>query len=698
MTSKNLFFKVMKNDLSRRLWNIAISFLGFFVMLPLLSTMELSNLQQQVASGELSREKLITTYATIISGNGNEMIVLLTMFLSIFLAFTGFAYLYSKSKVDLFHSVAIKRVDMFKMLYINGVIIYFIPYIFNLALYFIIGGFNGLITTYTFKLAAVAMLNNVVHFILIYNVAILAIVMTGNTVVGGLGTLVFCFYGSYVLVAKEGVFDAYFNTYYGGRGIGEGVLSPIVSYIYSLMNIRNDYFASAFIRMAIVLAIAIILLAICIILYVKRPSEGCTRAMAFNITKAPIRILITLPAAILGGILFVSTVSNKSVGWLIFGVIFVAIIVHGVIEVIFNSDFKSFFNAKIQLLAVIVITLFISVGAKYDWFGYDSYVPDREDISEIYMDFANIDNGIGYYKEDGQYLHYDSEYKIENISIEDLDAAYSIASECAKNHNLTDGKYLGNINIKYVLKNGKEVYRAYRSVSYENIDEALTKIYDSEDYKNDAFPIMTRDEATVYSVEVYLPNKDYLTTLALDDRQKTEFLEAFKKDVYNSSLETVKKNTPITCINFKWKNSFNNEMSDGQYYIYPDYANTLALIENYCGVYEVLLDKMDITSVVIDDCNYKGETGLEIENYASEILYEEEYNQATYTITDRNAINQLKDCWIRDSLNDSNVYRDSSYEIYISINYITDGGREETMTGTVSKVNSPEWIKELFND
>ena len=42
MTSKNLFFNLMKEDLKRRLWAVALTFLTFFFALPVATALSLS--------------------------------------------------------------------------------------------------------------------------------------------------------------------------------------------------------------------------------------------------------------------------------------------------------------------------------------------------------------------------------------------------------------------------------------------------------------------------------------------------------------------------------------------------------------------------------------------------------------------------------------------------------------------------------
>ena len=44
MTSKSLFFRLMKEDLKRRLWAFGLSFLTFFFAMPVLAAMGVTNL------------------------------------------------------------------------------------------------------------------------------------------------------------------------------------------------------------------------------------------------------------------------------------------------------------------------------------------------------------------------------------------------------------------------------------------------------------------------------------------------------------------------------------------------------------------------------------------------------------------------------------------------------------------------------
>ena len=48
MTSKNLFFRLVKEDLKRKIWAISLSFLLFFFWMPVAAAMKISSLKQNL--------------------------------------------------------------------------------------------------------------------------------------------------------------------------------------------------------------------------------------------------------------------------------------------------------------------------------------------------------------------------------------------------------------------------------------------------------------------------------------------------------------------------------------------------------------------------------------------------------------------------------------------------------------------------
>ena len=108
MTSKSLFFRLMKEDLKRRLWAFGLSFLTFFFAMPVLAAMGVTNLEQQYAlwmedagnydfgagnTAETEFSRRLGELAVESIGLENVVMGFLVITAALVLALTGFLYL-----------------------------------------------------------------------------------------------------------------------------------------------------------------------------------------------------------------------------------------------------------------------------------------------------------------------------------------------------------------------------------------------------------------------------------------------------------------------------------------------------------------------------------------------------------------------------------------------------------------------------
>ena len=136
MTSRNLFFKLMREDLKRKIWAISLAFLSFFFWMPVNAAMSISNLQQTyerwlvngttfgegITAESRYAERLLDIVATTI-GLENVLNVATVIAAAIIMALTGFIYLHSRKQMDFYHSIPVKREIIFAVKFINGIII-----------------------------------------------------------------------------------------------------------------------------------------------------------------------------------------------------------------------------------------------------------------------------------------------------------------------------------------------------------------------------------------------------------------------------------------------------------------------------------------------------------------------------------------------------------------------------------------------
>ena len=116
MTSKNLFFKLMKEDLKRRLWAIALVSLGFFFFYPVVTAVLAGEIKQYVdyAKGLKEYTRTVTNWLSVECG----MTVFMMMVTSLICGLSSFSYLNSKSKVDFYHGIPVRREKLLSLIHI----------------------------------------------------------------------------------------------------------------------------------------------------------------------------------------------------------------------------------------------------------------------------------------------------------------------------------------------------------------------------------------------------------------------------------------------------------------------------------------------------------------------------------------------------------------------------------------------------
>ena len=129
MMSKNSFWASMLENNKRRIWVWIVSGLLWFFYYPvgmalMMSRKKNHNMIDRL-TGEAARARLLEESDFWLSANiGVGMLI--TLF-AIVCAIQGFSYLYSRKKVDMYHSVPVKKTRRFAVIYINGILIYLIP-------------------------------------------------------------------------------------------------------------------------------------------------------------------------------------------------------------------------------------------------------------------------------------------------------------------------------------------------------------------------------------------------------------------------------------------------------------------------------------------------------------------------------------------------------------------------------------------
>lgn len=607
MISKNLCFKLMKEDGKRRIWTISLLFLTFFfsIVLPIIFAVS------EPANTFPSQQRWINyvTQSVITSiGPQNLFVVAIMVIGSVICAVSGFSYLYTNKKVDLYHCIPVKRGQLFTALFLNGILMTGVIYLLNVLIGMVIASIFGVSFSATASIALMTFGFHMAYYILLYATVVLAMTLTGNMIIALLGTLVFFFYGPGVTALVNSYMSIWFSYYsrysdIGGSSFFETIIknsSPLVHYINNVANYHNVQLAETIVT---VLFIAVLLFVLTYWLYRCRPSEASGKAMSFSYTMMPIKMLLVIPSSLAFSLFFWEM--RESNGWTIFGLLFGAVFTHCLIEIIYHFDFKKLFTHKKHLAICIIASLIIFSGFQFDWFGYDAYLPKESDVKAAAISIDSEGNWVSYGKVRSTIINYDTleyyweyedgiDYVKNNMEITDVKDILSLAQKGidASSESVSPDY---TVYIQYTLMNGRNVSRRY-VVPMDVIEDEVERITDSMEYKVGYFPILKQTAEETVNVNIRQLN---VITAVNQERAAKKLLEAYKQDFMELSVSTRKQELPIASIQFMTvdqREAVNFEpvydyyedyyiasnIADRSYYpIYPSFTRTLEGLQEF---------------------------------------------------------------------------------------------------------------------
>jgi len=345
-----------------------------------------------------------------------------TLLLSGIIALVFFNYLFSKKRVDLYHSIPVNRKKLFIVNYISGIIVYISGLISAYIVCTIIAIPNHYMTGKAVLNMIAAIIINLVHFLFGYSIVIFSIMLTGHIVVSILGAFTISLFYPVLASILSYFSNNMFVTYMTCNAVKEDLttkyywLSPVASYVTIVQrlinqwdvksyvvinNITNIYGTSSYTKIESVypalimpFVMAALFTGAAYYLYMKRPSEAAGKTIAFKKSQPVIRIPIVILGGFIGTWFMMSSVSGFRTNWIWLGLIIGVLLSHCILEIIFNESFKALFSDKIQL----VVSLFAAaaiVGIYYgDLTGFDKKIPNREKIEEAAVYFDGIDSNL----------------------------------------------------------------------------------------------------------------------------------------------------------------------------------------------------------------------------------------------------------------------------------------------------------------
>lgn len=601
MTSKHYFSNYMRQDLKHKTWMLALSILGNMLALPIAFMIVLGNMNYRYDMNEAREQAMyiirslggmVAFFDKYALGLGGVIAV----GGAIIVGLASFRYLQNKSMSDTFQSIPLKRRDLFLTGYLNGIILWAVPYLGSLLLTLLIAitkfvglknewqkiGGEKLLDMELFELPTmghlllIALRTTVILlliYLLVYHLMLLAYMLAGNMI----NTLVLAAIIGAGAISVYGCFMLY-NNYYllthierdiESIGLKLGLwLSPaalvITDFVYFMADNTLDF---SYIIVSVVMTIALGVGAY--IAFLKRPTELAEQGVKKKWLTLTCQVLVSFIGAVGGWAITTALVNVFAKGaslliWGIGGAVLVGGFVFGVLDVIFNMDFKAFFKHYKWMILAIGLSLVVSISYYYDLFGYDTYLPKKEQIESIAVGCDDFMSWSGRFDRVLLGENETGEALLDKMKFTNADVAYDFLKIAAKSSEIRrlgdrgrevsvviidaagymddyDTLYWEDMYVKVTLKSGRSYYRRYMIPN--NVDTtACYEILSSPEYLTTMCQVPDKAINLVQNADIYndfetaiYNAEDYeigrVSQLAMDKETVRKIVIAYNEEV-----------------------------------------------------------------------------------------------------------------------------------------------------------------------
>ncbi len=326
---------------------------------------------------------------------------------------------------------------------------------------------------------------------------------------------------------------------------------------------------------------AIIFYILAFVLYKKRHNETAEDIAGFRCLNYILKYFLTLLVALVVFSGFASSYNYDAVmAWITVAIL--SVVTYFGVEMLLRKTFRVWGSYRGFIACGGFFVAFILIITKTSFFGYETRVPDINEVESISVceAYRCIGNTISN-QHNGIYDHY------ENCDLffddkEIIEKGIKIHKERIKEGENDQKEYSNLTEIRYKLKNGKTMSRRYYMTDNEAF-ELMDKLYANEKYKN-AYELFLRDDITVKSAYIYYEENKTITPIE-------DFARCMREDIKQLSYSDIRS---------RW-NSFGIEveyevdLGEGEKYrahsweeISPRYKNTLEWLKE--NGYEVNFD------------------------------------------------------------------------------------------------------------
>ena len=545
MTSKRLFFNIMREDMRHRLWMIALSCLVSFLMLPVSWLVLISTNSGVVDLMEWEQAKDFFSQYFVLVGT------CFTIVGALIVGSCGFRFVFHKEMTDLYHSIPVRRRTLFLVCYLDGLLIWFVPLALNLAVTLLMAArslirwFGAAQMYAVLRSASLTLALLILVFMVFYHLVLTAVMLSGNPL-NTFVTMIMLGFGEIVIYLLCMLFAEFYLETCCWSDIHRAAVyaSPPVSAVYLMIRLGDYLYRSglnpSFAELAgPVLANAVMAAVLWLAaygLYVRRPSELAHQGVRNKVMNPLMKLAGGIIAGLSGWLFFygITVTSDFAPAWGVFGALLFGVVIFGVMDICFSMDFKAFFAHKRQMLAAVAVSLLIAFAFYGDWFGYDHYLPGKNAVEEIAIYDRTASMAMG--------TTYTSRSVLASMHLRDTDAAYAFLERMAASGESGKGDigslwYVENeqealergetVRVRVTLKSGRTYYREYYVASKDK--DVAWPLYSSREYLENSY-LLPSESVQYGGISIARADRAALDMQA-NPEQIAELAEAYNQDV-----------------------------------------------------------------------------------------------------------------------------------------------------------------------
>jgi len=573
-----------------------------------------------------------------------------------------YSYLHSRKKIDLYHSLPVKREKLFASVFIAAFLAYFVPYVGMVLLKVLAALAIGAGMAIQWE----GLIQFVLYAMLFYTVA-LAITALSSQLAGRLITslcmtaylmfLPLMVYGCRILLMER--FFATFNTAtYDTLWVMSRLAMPI------RVGAMESYPMNATWVLCYVAA-AVILFGLGMFAATRRPSESAGKSAAFKFVEWFVRY----PLVVMGTYIFAELMYalNGRVFWYVFGLVMGALITNCILNIIIKGNLRDFFCNKKGFAIVCAFMGVVLLGCIFQPFGYDEYLPRESKVKAVRFHLSDLHNSQD--RDDFGTLYIGSDYQISRYNYEAMDmkdghtdpavihAVLNLASACIDSLEderpfeeaifIDDYYYPADsrrgiyLHVEYELNSGRKVARYYRLCDEAAYNECLRTLWDMDSIRTEndvlfdegvdwssfrAYAGTGTEGRSAYSLvqEEWVDETYYLSLSPseIPDSEVTRLVAAMKADVLDRDYAVIKDARTVGWVNLMKLTEQGNygswNRNRGAIYtrvelLETDVRTLSILNEYYPGKFDfrVNIDSNDKIYVAVQDLNLFTEAGIQ---------------------------------------------------------------------------------------